>query len=761
MAVALLSGYEILGIARNRQRKRVFFRFLWLAAVLLFSMLHMRAELQFRERELSQIKDGETVTIQGEIYKKEFKHEQTTCYLKDVTAVLSNSTIPCNHIIAYLDGEDYLIGETLLLQGKVNRFEAAANEGGFDTRKFYASQKIDFALWNVKMLKKDGRKDKLAEGLCSLRKRIFNVYENAMDQTDSGVLSVMILGEKSGLDSEIKKLYQDSGISHVLAISGLHISLIGMGIYRFLRKKGLGFVQAGSIAFLFVFLYVIMAGNGVSARRAAGMFFIAIIADMLGRAYDPLNALGLMVIVMLWENPFLIEYTGFLFSVTAVLGITITGRLFCIDSKEGEEQTRWQRVQNALCSGLGLWLSTLPLVAYSYYGLPMYAMLLNLLVLPLLPCLFLFGIWGAVIGLVIPRIAFLLLLPCRWILHVYRFLADLSLKLPYAQWIVGKPSYSRILCYYLLLLLLCGLLYYRKSNIKVFRSGPLLRLGGALLLVIVLVYAPKRGFELDILDVGQGDGIYLCTEEGISLFIDGGSSSVKNVGANRILPFLKSKGISHIAYWFVSHADEDHMNGLEEVLESGYQVDVLVIAEAEQNAKSGMVGDEAVRNLIQLAQSQGTQILSMKTGDVLSFEDSEMVCLSPDTEITFLERNDRSLVLLYRDEEFSGIFSGDISSEVEKKLVVSGLCMDVDFYKAAHHGSRYSNSKTFLQALQPEIAVVSCGAGNSYGHPGEEALLHMEEAGAEIYQTMLQGRIRVTKTKKGELVVETWYHNSL
>ncbi len=747
-AALLLFGYEIHSITCGRGGKHPLCRLLVMAAVFFISVFHMQSELSFRERELSQIRDGGTAVIQGEIYKKEIKKEQTVCYLKDAAAVLSNGTVLCNHVIAYLnDGEDHPIGETLLLNGKINRFQPASNEGGFDAEKFYASQKIDFALWDAACIKSDGEADALGEGLFALRNRIFGIYQGAMEEADSGVLSVMLLGDKSGLDPELKALYQDSGISHVLAISGLHISLIGMGVYRFLRKRRFGCVKAGGAALLLVVSYTVMSGSGVSARRAAGMFLFAVLADALGRAYDPLNALGGMILFLLWENPFLLEYTGFLFSVTAIFGITITGRIFCLEQKDGKTPGRRQRAQNALYSGLGLWLTTLPLVAYCYYEVPVYSMGLNLLVLPLLPFLFFFGIWSAVVGLLFPRLAFWTLLPCRWILAAYRLMAGLSLKLPGAQQLAGKPLVGRICAYYALLFLLCIVLRRRKEKAAGQGSffGHLARGGGAVLLFLFLARTPEREFELDVLDVGQGDGIYLCTEDGVSLFIDGGSSSEKEVGRNCILPFLKSRGISHISYWFVSHADQDHISGLKEVLESGYPVDALVIAGTERDAGSGTIDDEAMLALVQLAESRGTQILTMKAGESLAWERSEIRCLFPGEECAFSDRNDRSLVLLYQDAQFRGIFTGDISAEAEKLLAESGLLRDVDFYKAAHHGSDGSNSEVFLQALQPKIAAVSCGADNSYGHPGEEAVRRMEEAGARIFLTMRLGQICVTR----------------
>lgn len=743
-----LLGYANARLIKQKKWKRMAGRSLWLLFVFSAAVLHMRTELSFREQELLQITDGREIVIRGEIYKKEEKTYQNIYYLKDVTVVLSNQNIACNHVMIALAGDSYSIGESLTCSGKVKMFDTARNEGNFDAAAFYASQKIDFSVEDAVVLSSDGRKDWAAEELYGFRKRISRVYDEAVKPEYAGILSVMLLGEKSNLDSETKTLYQQVGISHILAISGLHVSLIGMGVYRFLRKRGFRYGTAFATATVFLIGYVTMTGNGVSTRRACGMLVISMFADVLGRSYDSLNALGLMTIVLLWENPFLLGYAGFIFSVAAILGIVVTGTLFTPLPEQEGKPTWKETLEKALYGSLGVWMTSIPLAAYFYYEIPVYSMLLNLLVIPLLSCLFFFGILGGLSGLLWIPAAKLLLLPCRAILCIYGVLADGTMCLPYASLIVGKPSAEKMLCFYLLLGILCYALYRK-------RQGHKLRIAGIVLLLFLFFRTPERGFEVDVLDVGQGDGIYLCTEDGSSVFIDGGSSSVKKVETYRILPFLKSKGISHMDYWFVSHVDEDHISGLREVLESGYEVDNLVLSKS-----SVFMDDEAVSSLMELAEAHQTQIITIEAGEILKFRESEMICLSPEGEEPLqykssdgsagtADRNDLSLVLIYRDAEVAGMFPGDISREVEQKLLEEGVCGNVDFYKAAHHGSGYSNSADFLRVLQPEIAVISCGRNNIYGHPAQEAVSNMEEAGAVIFQTMEDGQVQIRKSAKG------------
>ena len=234
--------------------------------------------------------------------------------------------------MAYTPYSHFQVGAALLTkEGRLYRgcnlslihislFDVAPNEGAFDARQFYQSQKIDFGIWVEHVIAVHGKPDRYRIILENIRQRLKKNIESCME--DGAVLSAMILGEKSGLDVEVKSLYQKAGISHILAISGLHVSFLGMGLYRLLRHKlRQTYLVSVTITAAMMLSYAIMTGNGVSTIRAVGMLCIYLLADLLGQNYDMLSALGAMIIVLLWKNPFLTGYSGFMFSVVAVLGV--------------------------------------------------------------------------------------------------------------------------------------------------------------------------------------------------------------------------------------------------------------------------------------------------------------------------------------------------------------------------------------------------------------------------------------------------------
>ena len=745
-----VGGFLWLVCSMKREKSRLFAygKLLFYSAGFLCGIWRYEVQQEFRASYEPMLSDGKKMILQGELEEKEYKNNTylyylKNCYLKlEPSMVPANSNItgeliiPCNQVIAELETDVAPVGKILVLEGSVYVFHQARNEGNFDEKSFYQSQKIDFKLKNVTVKKQYGEIDEFRETLYQLKQRLKSVYEKCMTREMSGVITMMALGDKSLIDAEIKELYQKVGISHILAISGLHISVIGMTIYKLMRKLFGSFVISGTLAGGFMFAYGCMAGFRPSATRAIIMFFMMLIAQMIGRSYDSLSALSLSAVWLLWENPFLFGYAGFLFSYMAVLGVVLVGGTV---TKAFEEKNK---IRDAVYSSFSIQLMTVPLTAYFYFEVPVYGMLVNFLVLPLMSVLLFCGLVGGFVGLVWLNGARWILVPCQVILYFYQKLSAVMQGLPSATLITGQPELWRMIVFYCVL----AVVVYRILKRKKVRGY--IAVGVALL--AFALHVPKNGMELNVLDVGQGDGIYLRTSSGQDVFIDGGSSDVWKVGTYRILPFLKCNGVRGIDYWFVSHADEDHISGLREILKEGYPVDNLVLAE-------GVVQDEVYDELVTLAEEKGTEVFHMGYLDCLHLgTEVQLTCIFPYDGFRTDDKNATSLVLYYEDGKFDGLFTGDIGTDEEKWiaehcdewLVGAGI----DFYKVAHHGSKYSNGTALLETLQSEYAVVSAGINNWYGHPHKDALERLEMSGCEVWNTAELGQICIKMKEKGVLI---------
>ena len=741
-------------LVEKRQGRGLLFIVL-LALCLVLGMVQNHRQQQFRSRYLTRISDGQEVRLLGEITRIEEKQSSVHIQMTECVLEPSSMHVPCNDVLVYASSDEYSVGQLLMIKGTIQLFDSARNEGNFDAKGYYQSLKIDFAL-RLKSVEKVYRKPFCVKTfLWKLRSALRDSLFAAGDE--DGVMSAMLLGEKTYLDPTVKSIYQSAGISHILAISGLHVSLFGMGVYRLLRKRR-GYLCSCSLTAGFMFFYGCMTGFGVSTRRAVGMLFVFLLGDFLGRSYDMLSALGAIVLVILWDNPFLLCNSSFWLSVMAVLGVGMTTEIFSSGAENTEEEKRTQQLPKAkkLCRKLfqgiamsiGIQWMTLPVLAYSFFELPTYSVLLNPIVLCFIPYLVTLGSVASVVGVFLPWLGKLCFAPCSVILMCYRFLAENVSSLPFGSILLGRPGMMRMVIYYWILLV--GILWLKKK--LVWRRILFL----SVLLIGVLAIRLPRSFEVDILDVGQGDGAYLCTLGGEHLFIDGGSSDVKQVGKNRILPFLKSRGISGMDYWFVSHGDDDHTGGLKELLENEYPIGHLVILKE-------VMQDEKMLSLVKLAREQGVSVIPVQPGDELRLTAANITIGGfggEELQKNHIEAdaNNRSMILYYKEQNFSALFAGDISSEVEALMVEKSVGMvkpgGVTLYKVNHHGSKYSNSKQWLDMLAPKVSVISCGQSSRFGHPHREALERLNSGGSVVFRTDLGGQIRIRIGKDKALQVK-------
>ena len=700
-----------------------------------------------RDSYMQYMTDEKSVIVWGKIYKTEYKYfsyryYMTDCVVQPEAGKAYGRKISCGDVVVYCDSKSAQLGDYMKAYGKIGLFKSATNEGEFDRAAFYRSQGIDFSVKADDIKTSAGKHAWYYHRLERLRDTLSASLLSVTDETTAGVLSSMLLGDKSYLDDEIKDLYQVSGISHILAISGLHISIVGMAFYRLLRKRRVSYTAAFICSGALILSYAVMTGNAVSTRRAVGMFILTMLAAALGRCADMLNSLGIMVIYLLWDNPMVLGYAGFVFSASAILAIGIVTPV--MSAPKGEK----------FWASVSIQLPMLPVVAMNYYELPLFAVFVNLVVIPALPVIFISGLLASVAGCVGAIPGKVLVLPAFAVLKLYELLCGLVMKLPGASVITGAPDGYRIFLFYAALsgFLVAFSLKKRALERGLKEKSPILynvqRAVCTAVLLAILLVKPKTAAQLDILDVGQGDGIFYRFESGTCIFIDGGSSDRKQLGENVILPFLKYNGVQGISYWFVSHADSDHISGLSEVIDSGYTIEHIVVAEAAAK-------EAAMDELVLKAKEAGIDICFMSKGDSIEInaasglrntakeETNGVMCLYPGTADTASDRNDMCLVLKLTDGAFSGIFGGDISAEVEKELVTEyGKELSVDFYKANHHGSKYSGSKEWIEALSPRWAAVSCAAENRYGHPADEAMERLNDAKCRIFYTMQSGQIK-------------------
>ncbi len=546
--------------------------------------------------------EGSRLSVTGELYNKEYKNGSFVLSLKHVKIInseissFSKQTEQLQNkddlrIICYLDNGAFLNPDAVKLGMRIAV-----------TGDYYRALGISFRLFDAQVTAKGSSYSAYHEGLYQLRRYFESVYDTTLSKEDAAVLKAMVLGNKTELDPKSKQLFQRSGISHILAISGLHISLFGMLVYGIFQKLNVPRILAAAFCVVLMTAYGDMIGMSGSAYRAVFMFGMKLLADMLRRTYDMLTALSLAAALMLLEQPLYLRQSGFLLSFGAVLGIGLFSEMVCPDL----DRIRCKFLRKtaaALCGSLAIFLVHFPILLCSYYEFPIYSFFLNLIIIPAMGVLLVMGLiclaCGCAGGLLL-GVAKLAGLICHVILAGFEAAGSNSLRLPFAQWIVGKPDNWKIIVFYAAVIMLYALCAYARKASKTPRASARgvrigvpywYRLIGIILAVSFLSFHGIYDTCVTFLDVGQGDGIWIESISGKHYLIDGGSTSESQIGQYTLLPFLKFTGTSRLDAVFLTHLDEDHISGVRELLEgyeegggaSGIRIGRIVIAKARMS----------------------------------------------------------------------------------------------------------------------------------------------------------------------------------
>ena len=550
--------------------------------------------------------------------------------------VRSNQYSLQNTTILYKERPEVCIGNSLCASGKVSLPQKPVNEGQFDAAAYYKIRHISVQMMADTLAVTEVSVAWIPELAKRLREQMGAQFDRVLSETESGIVKTMLLGDKSGLETDVRQLYQRNGVSHILAISGIHISLLGMGLYKVLRKW-MGIRSASVLSCVFLFFYLVLTGFSVSAQRAVYMFWLRRGAECEGRTYDEPTALSLAALVVLCENPLYIFDSGFLLSFGAAFFIWIL---------------KYLEVKKQLFS-VYFWLCMLPFTACFYYELSFIGILLNLVILPPLGVVLFLGLSGALAGMVIPVLGTVLLLPAGFILQMNTELCRLAGDIPFGSLLVGRPPDWQLVLYGMGL---AGLLLIQRREMR--GKGLICSLMGTLL-VLVLIFRLPSPLSVTMLDVGQGDCMVI--QKGSSaVLVDGGSTTVSKAGEYRIVPYLRYKGIRRISSIILTHPDADHMNGLCELLKMNDTGELSSRIE-QITVPYWMKNDQSWDELSNLAKQLRIPIVYAKKGDVFAFGPSTMRILHPDTKDYAGNANEGSLTFLMETKGMRMLFTGAVS----------------------------------------------------------------------------------------------------
>ncbi|MBT2636474.1 DNA internalization-related competence protein ComEC/Rec2 [Bacillus sp. ISL-39] len=621
--------------------------------------------------------------------------------------------------------------------GSLNSPSPARNPNAFDYKLYLQRNKISWILdVDTLSLETCSQQTGIITSLKAFRHREIARIKDTLPEETSALAAALIFGERNLFDPETERLYQKIGIVHLLAISGLHVGLLTGMMYFIFIRVGITKEKTEILLMIFLPIYAIMTGLAPPVVRAAAMLLMLIGSRRLALRMTPLDAVSAAFMLMALFQPLIVFNTGFQLSFAVSFSLIISAPVILKASTSFLKQT-------AGASFIAQ-LSSLPVILAIFYEVSAVSIFANLLFVPLfsfvlLPILLISYMILSILG-ELPAF-FLNLL--ENLIHLVNFLAIQLSELPVSTFILGKlePILQ------ILLIILIPIFFFIWEGFILRKLKPPLWIFALpvipLLIQVFVPYLDPYG-QVIFLDVGQGDSIFIKMpyNQGNYLIDTGGVMSFEkenwqqrgssfDPGEKIVVPFLKSEGIRTLDKLILTHGDADHIGGAIALLEE-IRVKQLIIPRISDRS-------DLEQSIIKIASENGTDVYLAGMGTGWKTAQGGFLILNPSESMG--ERNDQSIVLQAAIGGRKWLFSGDLGIEGENTMARKIADFDIDVLKVGHHGSKYSSSELFLERTNPDIAVISVGEKNRYGHPGEEVIKRLEERGIQIFRTDKDGAI--------------------
>ncbi len=560
-----------------------------------------------------------------------------------------------------------------------------------------------------------------------LAHRIQEIIRACFDERTQAFMSAILLGDRYELSSADKAYLSEAGLYHLTAVSGLHCAFLIALLAFFIGRHRPRLLSAVSIPVLV--LYALTAGLTPSVVRACAMLALLLIAPIFERESDPPTSLSLALFLILAQNPFAAKSVSLQLSFAAMAGlIWLTPKLYERFTKKGRNRAA-RFVLASLFTTAGALVFTVPLTAIYFGYLVLVAPLSNLLCLWAATLTFALGLITVLLGLVWLSAAQLIAVFPQCGAYYLLTAAHWLAKIPFhAVFFVGSALRAWLVYVYAMF---AACLLVRRGRLRWVMAGVLAAASLGLVLWLNALPFQSGTLHMAALDVGQGQSVVLHSG-GATALLDCGSSSYLDAGSIAA-NYLRSAGVRKLDYIVLSHYHDDHCNGLSSLL-ARIKVGVLILPDIEPE-------DPVRAQVLALAEAYGVPVTFAEEELTLPFGAASLTVYPP---LTDGDMNEECLSVLCTAGSFDALFTGDMDANTEYLLIASHRLPDIEVLMAGHHGSRYATGGDLLAEVKPELVVVSCGIGNSYGHPHDEALRRIIDAGASVCRTDLQGTIHIT-----------------
>ncbi len=610
------------------------------------------------------------------------------------------------------------------------------NSSGFDYRLYLKSKEIFFSgevepgtmtiIGNFSL--------SMTQRLYQLNRSCGRAISRMLPEEAAAVLRAVALGDKTAMPDEMYKHLQVSGLSHMTAVSGMHVTTFLTAIYVLLSL-----LKRNKYKFLFpicgiILLFMLFTGASPSVVRATIMSVLALVSYLFYRKEDSLTSLGFSAGIIALCNPFSVFDTGFILSFSATLGILMfagpmTERvlsLFHLKDKNGFWANLAIAAVTTFCVTLSVQLLLMPIVSMLHGDVSLWCFVTNMLAAPILPFLLVGGLLIGFLGLIHTSIAY----PLAWFTYPFIKLFLLVVysfgRLRFGLITLGSFSLFGMYVYGV------GLTSFHRLLYKKYLQTALISISCLLLLVCGLaVFIAFPRAQVSFINVGQGDSTLVKLPKNVTMLVDGGGAAYEtdyDVGEEVVLPYLQKEGVRKLGYVVATHPHQDHIGGLFAVLEEMPVENLLV--------PIGFDKEPLGKALLQKAKEKGTRVRYLAAGDEVKFyDDAYIKVLMPSDEWLLQAKNDNDLSLVFEFcyGENTVLFMGDLEGAGEEWLLKTSPPERIAVLKAGHHGSASATGEALLHQAKPQYAYIPCGK-NSFGHPSDEVLARFSHSGTIVFR---------------------------
>lgn len=708
-------------------------------------------------------------TIVGNPKEKEYK----TTYKIKVESVNGNREYKNTYLQLEIkkanDGITYKYGQKLLIAGTFKEADGKRNNSGFDYKEYLKINKMHGIITakqeSIKVLKEKN----LNIILININRCNNKIKENAnklFDKNEANLLSGILIGDKEGIEKEVQENFRDSNLSHMLAVSGAHVSYVILGITYALKKVKVNKLWSNMITIVTLCCFIFLTGASPSVIRACIMAIYIIIGHMMHRKTKLISSVSLSLLIILILNPYKLFDIGLQLSYGGTIGIILFSGVLAKKAKlnnllEGFVNKLKYRVKQLIVVCVSANLIIFPIIAAHYSTMCLTFVISNICAGPILGVIIILGFITIFVSFISIHIAKPFALILNIFIQILMYITKICSSLPFSKIYIKTPSLSQIIIYYMILIFIyyiCKIIKKKRRLIhrKLLRTVQNKKVQKLFIIVIILIFTSMQilkclpsDLTIYFIDVGQGDSTLFVTPNHKTILIDGGGTEFESdfdIGKQTLLPEILGQGITKIDYLLISHFDSDHVGGLLTVLESLKVKNAIISRQIKES--------ENYKKFLKIVKDRKINVMIVKKDDEICIEKNLKIdVLWPKREqITDNVLNNNSIVAKVIYNNFSILFTGDIEKVAEENIIreykdTNSLTSNI--IKIAHHGSKTSSTEGFLNLVNPKIALIGVGRDNKFGHPNEETIQRLKNMDVKIYRTDEMGEITIKINKKG------------